>query len=74
MTRESDASQSEQMAMARSAKDAAKEAVRSARRANIIAVGAVIVAFIAIAVVAIPLFVEQADPLSAAIRTFLDSI
>ena len=74
MTQQSDASPSEQMATARAARDAAEQAVRSSRRANIIAVVAVIVAVIAVGVAAIPLFVDQADPLSAAIRTFLDSI
>jgi hypothetical protein len=74
MTQELDASQSEHMAIVRSAKDAAEQAIRSARRANIIAVAAVIVAVIAIAVSTIPLFVDQTDPLSASIRTFLDSI
>jgi hypothetical protein len=74
MKQESDASKLEQMAIARSAKDAAEEALRSAKRANIVAVVAVIVAIIAIAVASIPLFVDQADPLSATIRTFLDSI
>jgi hypothetical protein len=73
-TQESDAFQSEQIAIARSAKEAADQAIRSARRANIIAVVAVIVAVIAIAIATIPLFVDQADPLSVAIRTFLDSI
>lgn len=58
---------SEQMTVAR-------QAARAARRANIIAAAALIVAVIAVAISVMPLFLDQADPLSAAVRAFLDSI
>jgi hypothetical protein len=59
--------ESEEMAIAR-------KALHAATRANIIAVAAVIVAIVAIAVSVVPLFFDQADPLSAAVRALLDSI
>ncbi len=46
----------------------ARKASRAAGRANIIAVAALIIAVIAIAVSVIPLFIDQTDPLSAAVR------
>jgi hypothetical protein len=52
----------------------ARKASRAATRANIMAVAALIVAVIAIAVSVIPFFFDQTDPLSAAVRAFLDSI